>query len=148
MLHGPWHPIYGAGGCLILIVLNRFRKHPVLEFGLAVILCGIIEYFTAYLMDMKSGGIKWWDYTGYYLNINGRVCAEGLLVFGIGGIAFVYVFAPLLDNIFRLIPKKIAIAVSIILVAAFLADLIYSFQNPNIGEGITYSGILMDAGGK
>lgn len=148
MLHGPWLPIYGAGGCLILIVLNRFRKHPVLEFGLAVILCGIIEYFTAYFMEMKSGGVKWWDYTGYYLNINGRVCAEGLLVFGIGGIAFVYVFAPLLDNIFRLIPKKIAIAVSIILVAAFLADLIYSFQNPNIGEGITYSGILTDVGGK
>ena len=41
---------------------------------------------------------KWWDYTGYFLNLHGRICAEGLLVFGVGGMAFVYVIAPLIDN--------------------------------------------------
>lgn len=140
ILHGPWLPIYGTGGCLILIVLNRFRHHPVLEFGLTVVLCGVVEYFTAYYMEWKSGGIKWWDYTGYYLNINGRVCAEGLLVFGIGGIAFIYIFAPLLDNILRTIPKRMAFTASVVLLLAFSVDLVYSFQYPNIGEGITYFG--------
>ena len=44
-------------------------------------------------------GEKWWDYTGYFINIDGKVCAEGLLIFGLGGMVVVYFVAPLLDNI-------------------------------------------------
>ena len=32
---------------------------------------------------------------------NGRICAEGLLVFGVGGMAIVYALAPVLDNFIR-----------------------------------------------
>lgn len=86
-LHGPWLPIYGTGAVLILTVLNRFRKNPALEFGAMIVLCGFLEYMTSLVMEIVTGGTKWWDYSGYFLNLNGRICAEGLLVFGIGGLA-------------------------------------------------------------
>ena len=41
---------------------------------------------------------KWWDYSGYLLNLNGKICLEGLIVFALAGCAVVYFFAPLLDN--------------------------------------------------
>ncbi|MBR1764352.1 MAG: DUF975 family protein [Ruminococcus sp.] len=136
-MHGPWLPIYGCGGLLILILLKKFRKYPIVEFFAAVVLCGVVEYFTAYYLEMTHDGQKWWDYSGYFLNINGRVCAEGLLVFGIGGVAFVYFGAPMLDNLLRRLRLHYALPVCIALVTVFFMDLGYSKRSPNQGKGIT-----------
>lgn len=137
MLHGPWLPIYGFGGILILVLLNKFRKKPAAEFILAIVLCGMVEYFTAYFMEMAHDGMKWWDYSGYFLNIHGRVCAEGLLVFGLGGMAIVYIVAPMVDNWIRKIPLKTLIIICVALLTIYLADTIYSAKSPNTGKGIT-----------
>ena len=137
VLHGPWLPIYGTGGVLILLLLNRLRKKPVAEFFGAVVLCGIVEYFTAWALELTHNGMKWWDYSGYFLNLHGRICAEGLLMFGLGGIAIVYVAAPMLDNLFRQIPKKAVILLCVVLAGIFVTDTVYSKFNPNTGKGIT-----------
>ncbi|MBR4622258.1 MAG: DUF975 family protein [Ruminococcus sp.] len=136
-MHGPWLPIYGCGCMLILILLKKFRHYPIIEFFVAIILSGFIEYYTAYYLEKTHDGQKWWDYSGYFLNINSRVCAEGLLVFGIGGVAFVYFVAPMLDNLLRRIKLNIAIPLCVILTATFFADLAYSKVYPNEGKGIT-----------
>ena len=115
-LHGPWLPIYGSA---------------------TIFLCGCVEYFTAYYLELTHNGVKWWDYSGYFLNLHGRICAEGLLIFGLGGLAIVYVLAPLLDNIIRKINRKIAIPICLVLLTAFIADHCYSHDHPNEGKGIT-----------
>ncbi len=135
--YGPWLPIYGFGGTLILLLLYSFRKKPWLEFVLAMVLAGGVEYYTSYRLEKLHDGMKWWDYKGYFLNLNGRVCAEGLLVFGLGGIAIVYIIAPMLDNQFSKIPKKVIIPICIVLLACYGADQIYSIGHPNTGKGIT-----------
>lgn len=141
VLHGPWLPIYGTGGVLILVILNKFREKPILEFFATVILCGCVEYFTAYYLEITHGGQKWWDYSGYFLNLHGRICAEGLLVFGVGGMAIVYAAAPLLDNYLRRIKYRYAVPLCVILLIAFSSDQIYSKKHPNMGKGITnYTG--------
>src|SRR5699024_9823926 len=122
VLQGPWLPIYGTGGMLILILLNKFRKKPVLQFILTVILCGCVEYFTAYYLELTHGGVRWWDYSGYFLNLHGRICAEGLFVFGVGGMAIVYFLAPLLDNQIRKIKLKILVPICLVLLAIFAVD--------------------------
>ena len=137
VLQGPWLPIYGSGGLLILILLNKFRKNPILQFVLIVVLCGCIEYFTSYYLEVMHGGIRWWDYSGYFLNLNGRICAEGLLVFGVGGIGIVYFLAPLLDNQIRKIKMKVLVPICLILLGIFIVDQVYSKQHPNMGDGIT-----------
>lgn len=137
MLHGPWLPIYGSGSVLILTLLNKLKSKPVLEFSAAVVLCGIVEYFTSVILEMTHDGQMWWDYSGYFINLNGRICAEGLLVFGVGGIVIVYFVAPLLDNLIRKIPKKIVLPVCIALLLFFITDVGYSSLYPNTGKGIT-----------
>ncbi len=134
--YGPWLPIYGTGCLLILLLLNKLRYKPYLEFGASIVLCGLVEYMTSVYLQLAHGE-KWWDYSGYFLNINGRVCAEGLLVFGIGGIAVVYVLAPMIDNIARKIKPQVIVPICMALVLCFLADCTVAHFKPNEGKGIT-----------
>lgn len=136
VLHGPWLPIYGTGGVMILILLYRFRRNPALFIILTIILCGFVEYGTGTYLELTKG-IKWWDYTGYFINISGRICAEGLLVFALGGVAITYVIAPRIDNLIRKADKKILKIICIILLIIFAFDLVYSGKHPNTGEGVT-----------
>jgi len=134
--YGPWLPIYGWGGVLIIALLKKFRDNPFKLFIASFILCGIIEYGTAwYLETFKS--LKYWDYTGFFLNIHGRICLEGLLLFGIGGCGFVYILAPLLDDLYKKIKPKIKTILCITLIIIFSIDFVYSCINPNTGNGIT-----------
>lgn len=133
---GPWLPIYGSGGVLILILLRRFADKPWLLFSLTVVLCGVVEYGTSWYLETFKGA-KWWDYTGFFLNINGRVCLEGLLVFGVGGCLFVYLLGPIMDDLYRKIPQKVKVIACTLLVVCFLSDVVYSNIHPHQGEGIT-----------
>lgn len=136
-LHGPWLPIYGTGAVLMLTLLYRFRGKPVLEFCSTILLCGFLEYMTSLVMEIATGGMKWWDYSGYFLNLNGRICAEGLLVFGVGGLAIVYVIAPVIDGLIGELNEKQIMAVCSALIILFAADAVYSQFQPNTGKGIT-----------
>ena len=139
VMHGPWLPIYGAGAAMTLVLLNRVRPHPFVMFFSTTALCGTLEYVTSWYLE-QANGVRWWDYTGYFLNINGRVCAEGLLLFGIGCTATVYLIGPVLDNLFARIPYKVIIPVALSLLLAISIDQVYSRKYPNLGKGITSGG--------
>lgn len=139
VLYGPWLPIYGCGGILILLLMRPFAKRPVVTFFLIIAVCGVLEYGTAWFLETFLR-TKWWDYTGYFLNLHGRICAEGLMVFGIGGCAILYFGAPILDELLNRISKRIRIIMAIVLLICFTADTAYSFLcQPNTGEGVTES---------
>ena len=135
-MFGPWLPIYGSGGVAILLVLYKFRNRPGLEATLTVLLCGVLEYTSHWFLEVTKG-TKWWDYSGYFLNLNGRICAEGLLVFMLGGMAIVYALGPVIDNWLRKVDKKALKVVCCILLILFGIDAIYSSKHPNMGKGIT-----------
>lgn len=134
--YGPWLPIYGSGGALILLCLYRFRNNVGLQAISAIVLCGVVEYVSHWWLEI-SKGTKWWDYSGYFLNINGRICAEGLLVFMLGGLAIVYILAPQIDNLVKKANKKILIPICVVLLVIFGIDVVYSQIHPNTGKGIT-----------
>lgn len=136
-LHGPWLPIYGTGGIIILTLLKKLRSNPAMEFVASVVLCGCLEYGSSWYLEMTHDGQRWWDYTGYFLNLNGRICAEGLLTFGLGGLAIVYLLAPALDNLLDRFDRRKLAAVAAILLVLYCADQAYSMKHPNMGAGIT-----------
>ena len=135
-MFGPWLPIYGAGGTLGIILLKKIMDNHIITFFSVIIICSVVEYATSwYLEEIKH--IKYWDYTGYFCNINGRICLEGVLVFGFAGCAGIYIMAPFFDDLLNKIPLKGRIAACIILVTLFSMDLVYSKSHPNEGKGIT-----------
>lgn len=141
VLFGPWLPIYGSGCVLILLVFvhGKMRKYlntPLLLFLLVMLLCGIIEYITSFALELITG-LQYWNYVGHFLNINGRICLEGLMEFGLGGLLCVYFIAPKLNSLLNKCNKKFLIGIFSILLLLFITDTIYSSFNPNVGYGIT-----------
>ena len=137
VLHGPWLPIYGTGAVIVLLLLKKLRNNLPVHFAASIILCGFVEYFTGWYLELTHDGQKWWDYSGYFLNLHGRICAEGLLAFGILGGVIIYLLAPVLDVMTRQLPIKAFTITVAVLMCVFLTDNFYSSRHPNTGEGIT-----------
>ena len=126
-LISPICPIYGCGAILITLVLNNYKDDWFVVFCMAVILCGLLEYFTSWLME-KIFHARWWDYSKNKFNINGRICLETMVPFGILGLVIIYILNPFFYNILNLIPSNIAHIISIILLTILIIDMIVSFK--------------------
>jgi len=136
VLYGPWLPIYGSGGVLVLLLLRKIFKSPIITFFLTMVISSLMEYVTSWVLEMRNG-VRWWDYSGYFMNINGRICLQGAVVFGIAGCLIVYIIAPGLEMLYKKIRSEIKIVICVILIALIVADQIYSINCPNMGKGVT-----------
>ena len=134
---GPYLPIYGTGGILLCFFLRSLRKKPLAVFFLSTVLCSVLEYLTSYFLELHWG-IRWWDYSGHFLNINGRICLLGTVVFGLGGTALICLLLPLYDRIYNRISLKWRVVLCILLLLLFIADATYCAVKPNVGKGISY----------
>lgn len=126
-LIGPYCPIYGCGGILITLLLTALKEHPIALFSTAILICGILEYITSYLME-KIFHARWWDYTKNKFNINGRVCLETIIPFGLLGLALIYGINPFIFNILTKIPNDVSNIVAIIIAILFALDIGISFK--------------------
>ena len=141
-LYGPYIHIYGIGSILILLVLDKFKQNKTILFFLSMLLCGTLEYIGSVYLE-KVNHLKYWDYSNYILNINGRVCLYSLLLFGALGFLLTYYIAPYLDKKYSLIKDKTKKIICIILVIIFSIDFMYAtFVKPNTGKGISEEVII------
>ena len=78
---GPYCPIYGVACVLNLYLLEGITSgfRIILLSGLSI--CAI-EYITSYTLE-KLFGTRYWDYSYYPLNINGRISVVSGFFFGI-----------------------------------------------------------------
>lgn len=126
-LIGPICPIYGVGGVLMLLTLSKYKDSPIVLFCMSIIIFSILEYFTSYIME-KLFKARWWDYTDRKYNLNGRICAETMIPFGLLGMFVIYILNPLLIKLLSYVPSNIIMIVAIILVLIFVIDYIFSFN--------------------
>ena len=124
-LIGPYCPIYGWGALAISILLKKYTYDVFVLFVMSVLICSIIEYFTSYFMEKKFHA-RWWDYSNKKFNINGRICLETLVPFGLLGVMIMYVTNPILLNAYQSIPTTVLHIISIILFVVFIIDNIVS----------------------
>lgn len=120
--YGPYCPIYGFGAIAIILLLSPFSKNPLLIFLLGAILTSMLEYATSFIME-KLFNAKWWDYSKYKYNINGRVCLLNALEFGFLGIILIYIFHPNITKVINLIPQDIIYILDVIILVILAIDL-------------------------
>ena len=126
-LIGPYCPIYGFGGLAITILLKNYTKDPIVLFLMAVIICGILEYFTSYIME-KIFKARWWDYSAKKYNINGRICLETVVPFGILGCLVMYVLNPITFKYLNMLSNSMLNIISAICFTIFITDNIVSYN--------------------
>lgn len=124
-LIGPYCPIYGCGALLITILLSRYSNDAFVLFVMTMLLCGILEYFTSYMME-KMFKLRWWDYSQKKYNINGRVCLDTLIPFGLFGLLVIYVLNPIFFNVFNHMNITLFDFSFYIILAIFMIDNIVS----------------------
>lgn len=126
-LIGPYCPIYGVGGITIILLLKKYMDDPIALFIMAIVICSILEYFTSYIME-KLFKTRWWDYSNYKFNINGRICLETMWAFGALACFVMYVVNPPLIKFLESIPSLFFDIFFYIILVIFLIDNIISFK--------------------
>ena len=109
------------------LLLKKYVNDPLILFLVAMVICSLLEYTTSYLME-KIFNARWWDYSNKKFNINGRVCLETMIPFGLLGCFLMYLLNPFLLNILKNIPDIILTIIAIILFIIFLIDNIVSYS--------------------
>ena len=95
----PWINIYAYGAFLILLTTYKRRKHPLQVFLISMLVTGLLEYISGYILYGKLHWVRCWDYNQEILNfgnIHGYVCLRSVLIFGISALFLMYLILPLL----------------------------------------------------
>ena len=92
-LYGPWCPLYGLGGLLITSVLSSFESNILLVYIVGVLVSSFTEYFVSLVLEFIFDA-RWRDYSFKKFNLNGRICLENSLLFGVLAVIVYYLYIP------------------------------------------------------
>lgn len=132
-LWGPYLPVYGFGGAFIFLIFRKFAKKkrrlgklnmtPVYTFFLIAVGATALELLTSYLMEWTLG--YWmWSYGLYKIQFQGRIALATSLLFGLIGVLALYFFFPFMLKLYRKIPKKVRIPLTVCLFLFIMTDLV------------------------
>ena len=134
-LFGPICPIYGF---CILFLQFLIRNVPIFTsenmtvpklFLICVVGSAIVEYVTSWTMETLFHA-RWWDYSNFPLNLNGRICLPASVFWGLAGVVLVKYLFPTMDIAAKLIPPMAFEVAALILVFVFGAD--YALTNASL----------------
>ncbi len=121
-LNGPLCPVYGFGA---LTVILAFWQEPNISpwnlFFSSMVLTCTLEYITSWGME-KLFHARWWDYSEYRYNINGRVCLLGALAFGSFSVVLIKVVHPRVMAVVDSLPAQGLLAAAGLCFIAGAAD--------------------------
>ncbi len=126
-LLGPYCPIYGVGLVGITLLLQNSKIGFFGMFFIIIILCSVLEYFASLIME-RLFHTRWWDYHDMKFNINGRICLETMLPFGVLGSFALLRMNPFFIHFLHQIPTTVSHKVLSVLGTLFLLDLLISVR--------------------
>lgn len=125
-LNGPYCPIYGTGALLMIFILGGLTDCGAgVLFVLGVIVACTLEYMTSYVME-RLFHARWWDYSKRRLNINGRICLLGAVVFGVFSVLLILVLHPMACGWVDAIPILFKRILAALIFTGFSIDCILS----------------------
>ena len=125
-LAGLWIPLYGLCGVLVLPIAGKLVEKPPLAFLFNFCIYSGAAYLSSWMLD-NVFGLPVRDYTGYFLNLNGRIYVGGSVGFAMLGCAFLYYLAPRWTDRFLKLKRSRRILVCVVLVCLGIADAVFVF---------------------
>ncbi|MCR5715362.1 MAG: hypothetical protein K6G23_00765 [Lachnospiraceae bacterium] len=132
-LNGPVCPVYGFGMLSLFGLAGlTVQDGSIMEmpnwliFVGGLILATIVELIAGWTLD-RIFHARWWDYHDRPYNLNGYICLEFSLIWGLGALIVVRVVHPIVEkSSVELIPEKIGWWILLVLYMAYIADVIVS----------------------
>lgn len=105
-LYGPFCAIYGLGASVMIVSLRYFNRNNYTLFFAGAIIGSFTEYMVSWIGELWLH-TRWWDYSGQFLNINGRISLSYTFFWGILAIILVKTINPRIDKFIDWIENKI-----------------------------------------
>ena len=132
-LFGPYLPIYGFGGIILIVLLLPIRNKKIyvgsfcvsfiVVFLATMLITTILELIGSYFMELIMG--DWlWDYSTYFCNFEGRIALWSSVKFGIGGLIIIYIIEPAVYCCIQKLNERAVNIFTIILAIIFTIDLL------------------------
>lgn len=103
---GPLSPLYGVGAILMTLALNPIRgRSPFLQFLVAGLVGGILEYTVGWFLE-SAYGIVAWSYANHAINFHGHTSTTMMAIWGLIGIAWATWGLPVAVRIIEHIPPS------------------------------------------
>lgn len=125
----PWINIYATGAVLIILTTMKFKKKPWLVFLISVLITGLLEYISGFLIYHLCDGLRLWDYNTEILNfgnIDGFICLRSVLFFGISSFLLMYGMLPFCIYLSKKMNKQSFMILSISVFSIIMIDEIYN----------------------
>ena len=127
-LKGPVCPVYGVGAVLVVLLLRSVSHNIAALFLSGMVVTTVLEYITSVLLE-KLFQMRWWDYTHYKFQINGRVCLLNSLMFGGLSVIMMRLLHPAVERLVGALSEFWLYLVSGIVLAVFAADTITTVRS-------------------
>ena len=125
-LHGCLCPIYGLACVVNLALLYRIENNTKV-FLISIIIISIIEYLVSYILESVFGK-RWWDYSNWPCNLNGRISLISSLAFGILSMLQLRVIHPFIERGVDFLPQELRSVFLVIAIVYTIADLLYTIK--------------------
>ncbi len=103
---GPINACYGICACALTYLLYRYKDKSYTKlFLISFFLGSLLEYVMSLGMELVVG-FSAWDYSGMFLNINGRVCLAMSIIWGFLGIVWIKFIYPHFENFINKFNRK------------------------------------------
>lgn len=104
-LYGPFCSIYGVGAIIMIVFLQFFMRNRFTLFVGGFFIGSVTEYLVSLIGEWILH-VKWWDYSGMPLNINGRICVYFSIFWGFLGLYLIASLNPKVDKIINWVKSK------------------------------------------
>ena len=139
--YGPYVPVHGLGAFAVYAAAAPFRANPLVVYLIGIVLCTVVEYLAALLLE-KVFHCKSWDYRTYpyasWCHFQGRIALTTSLFFGLVALALVYFYWEAGIRLAGLLNEPALTITAAALSALFLTDLVFSARRSigNFRQGI------------
>ena len=96
-----------------------------------------LELVIGWFLDL-FWNLRYWDYSGYFLNFRGYICLVSALGFGIAGVLWVCIFSKILQKWWYHISLDFRKKWTMFWVFIFVTDCAAALIFPNTGHSITF----------
>lgn len=126
-LHGPYIPIYGFGGCAMIVFVCPFKDNGFFAFLSGLICCTVLEYFTGWLMETLFHR-QFWDYSMMKLTYKNRISLLSSLCWGFMSLFMLYMLFPFMQWFCGIIGSKAMIVFDCVMTMVFAVDIIFTVK--------------------
>jgi len=126
-MRGPFLPLYGSGGIMMLVVSMPFRDNIVLTYLAGCVGATVLEYITGVTMEALFK-VRYWDYSNQRFNFQGHICLGTSLSWGLLTILMTEIVHVPVEKLVLSIPDQVLTVVTIVLTVGIAVDFTLSFK--------------------